>query len=160
MNKLALALITAVSVLCLTTLAFAGSLAPGATVTCNDAKSIKLESAGSNATDRANANFAIWKSVNLTTIPISLGPTDTNGLVNNGAGNKKDSFFKCKDTTQCVPGAIDGGAANVRPMWSKGRKSVTLSGQSNFSRGDSIGDISGEVRITNTGSVPGNVSCG
>jgi len=160
MNKLALALITAVSVLCLTTLAFAGSLAPGATVTCNDAKSIKLESAGSNATDRANANFAVWKSANLTTISISVGPSDTNGLVNNGAGNKKDSHFKCKDTTQCIPGAVDGGATHVRDMWSKGRKSVTLTGQSNFSRGDSIGDISGEVRITNVGTVKGNITCG
>ena len=160
MNKLALALITAVSVLCLTTLAFAGSLAPGASVTCNDAKSIKLASAGSNATDRANANFVIWKSSNFTTIPISVGPSDMNGLVNNGAGNKKDSHFKCKDTTQCIPGAVDGGATHVRPMWSKGRQSVTLIGQSNFSRGDSIGDISGEVRITNTGTVKANVTCG
>ena len=153
MNKLALALITAVSVLCLATLAFAGSLAPGATMTCNDAKSIKLESAGSNATDRANANFAVWKSSNLTTIPISVGPSDMNGLVGNGAGNKKDSHFKCKDTTQCIPGAIDGGATHVR-------KSVTLTSQSNFSRGDSIGDISGEVRITNIGTVKANVTCG
>ena len=160
MNKLALALITAVSVLCLTTLAFAGSLAPGATMTCNDAKSITLASAGSNATDRANANFAVWKSSNLTTIPISVGPSDTNGLVGNGAGNKKDSHFKCKDTTQCIPGAVDGGATHVRDMWSKGRKSVTLTGQSNFSRGDSIGDISGVVRITNTGTNKANVTCG
>ena len=160
MNKLALALITAVSVLCLTALAFAGSLAPGASMSCNDAKSIKLTSAGSHAEDRANANLVIWKSSNFTTIPISLGPSDTSGIVNNGKGNSKDSFFKCKDTTQCIPGAIDSAAANVRPMWSKGRASVTLSGQSNFSRGDSIGDISGEVRITNTGTVPGNVTCG
>jgi len=160
MNKLALALITAVSVLCLTTLAFAGSLAPGASVTCNDAKSIKLESAGTHAADRANANLVIWKSSNFTTVPISLGPSDTSGLVGNGAGNKKDSFFKCKDTTQCIPGAIDGGATNVRPMHSKGRSSVTLTSSPNFSRGDSIGDISGEVRITNTGTVKANVSCG
>ena len=160
MNKLALALITAVSVLCLTTLAFAGSLAPGASMSCNDAKSIKLESAGSHAADRANANLVLWKSSNFTTIPITLGPTDTSGLVGNGAGNKKDSHFKCKDTTQCIPGAVDGGATHVRPMWSKGRSSVTLTGQSNFSRGDSIGDIRGEVRITNTGTVPGNVTCG
>ena len=160
MNKLALVLITAVTVLCFTTLAFAGSLAPGASMSCKDAKSIKLASAGSHAEDRANANFVIWKSANLTTIPISLGPTDTSGLVNNGAGNSKDSFFKCKDTTQCIPGAIDGGATHVRPMWSKGRQSVTLTGQSNFSRGDSIGDISGEVRITNTGTVKGDVTCG
>ena len=160
MNKLALVLITAVTVLCFTTLAFAGSLAPGASMSCNDAKSIKVESAGSNATDRANVNLVVWKSSNATTIPISVGPSDTNVLVNNGAGNKKDSFFKCKDTTQCIPGAIDGGATHVRPMWSKGRKSVTLTGQNNFSRGDSIGDISGEVRITNTGTVPANVTCG
>ena len=160
MNKLALALITAVSVLCLTTLAFAGSLAPGASMTCNDAKSIKVESAGSNATDRTNVNLVVWKSSNFTTIPITVGPSDMNGLVNNGAGNKKDSHFKCKDTTQCIPGAVDGGATNVRPMWSKGRKSVTLTSQTNFSRGDSIGDISGEVRITNTGAIKANVTCG
>ena len=160
MNKLALALITAVSVLCLTTLAFAGSLAPGASMSCNDAKSIKVESAGTHAEDRANVNLVVWKSSNATTIPISLGPSDTSGLVNNSSGNKKDSFFKCKDTTQCIPGAIDGGATNVRKMWSKGRKSVTLTGQNNFSRGDSIGDISGEVRITNTGTVPASVTCG
>jgi len=160
MNKLALALITAVSVLCLTTLAFAGSLAPGASMSCNDAKSIKVESAGKHAEDRANANLVIWKSSNFTTIPISLGPSDTSGLVGNGAGNKKDSHFKCKDTTQCIPGAVDGGATHVRDMWSKGRKSVTLTGQNNFSRGDSIGDISGEVRITNTGTVKANVTCG
>ena len=40
MNKLALVLITAVTVLCFTALAFAGSLAPGASMTCNDAKSL------------------------------------------------------------------------------------------------------------------------
>ena len=119
-----------------------------------------MESAAKHAEYRANANLVIWKSSKFTTIPISLGPSDTSGLVSNGAGNKKDSFFKCKDTTQCIPGAIDGGATHVRPMWSKGRKSVTLTGQSNFSRGDSIGDISGEVRIINTGTVPGNVTCG
>ena len=160
MKKLALALITAVSVLCLAALAFAGSLAPGASVTCNNASSITLESAGSNAEDRANANFVIWKSSNFTTIPISLGPSDTSGLENNSSGNSKGTKFKCKDTTQCIPGAVDNSPSNVRKMWSKGRSSVTLSGQSNFSRGDSIGDISGEVRITNTGTVPGNVSCG
>ena len=160
MNKLALVLITAVTVLCFTALAFAGSLAPGASMSCNDAKSIKVASAGTHAEDRANVNLVVWKSSNFTTIPISLGPSDTSGLVNNSSGNSKDTKFKCKDTTQCVPGAIDSSASGVRKMWNKGRKSVTLGGQSNFSRGDSIGDISGEVRITNTGTVPGNVSCG
>ena len=160
MNKLALVLITAVTVLCFTALAFAGSLAPGASMSCTDAKSIKVASAGSNATDRANVNLVVWKSSNFTTIPITVGPSDTNGLVGNGAGNKKDSHFKCKDTTQCIPGAVDGGATHVRPMWNKGRKSVTLTRSHNLSRGDSIGDISGEVRITNTGTVAGNVTCG
>ena len=129
-------------------------------MTCNDAKSIKLESAGTHAHDRANANFVLWKSSNFTTIPISLGPSDTMNFKTGAAGNTKVSRFKCKDTTQCVPGAIDSAPPGVREMSSKGRKSVTLGGQSNFSRGDSIGDISGEVRITNTGTVPGNVTCG
>ena len=160
MNRIALAIITAVSVLCLATLAFAGSLAPGASTTCTDAKSIKIETGGKHATERTNANLVIWKSSNFTTVPISLGPTDTNGLENNSSGNTKETKFKCKDTTQCIPGATDNSPSGVRKMWSKGRASVTLGGQSNFSRGDSIGDISGEVRITNTGTVPGNVTCG
>ena len=161
MKKLAIAFITAVSVLCLSALAFAGSLAPGASVTCNNAKSIKIESAGKSAGDRENANLVIWKSANLTTIPISVGPTDLQGFKAGGAaGDSKSSKFKCKDTTQCVPGAIDNSPVNMSSKFSMGRKSVTLSSQTNFSRGDSIGDISGEVRITNTGSVPGNVTCG
>lgn len=161
MNKLALAFITVVSVVCFTALAFAGSLAPGASTTCNDAKSIKLESAGSNATDRANANLVIWKSSNLTTIPISVGPSDTHGIpTGSSQGNHAVKKIKCKDTTQCVPGAVDTIPTGIREFSTKGRKSVTLSKQSNFSRGDSIGDISGEVRITNTGTIPANVTCG
>ena len=160
MNRILLAIITAVSVLCLTTLAFAGSLAPGASTTCTDAKSIKIEAAGSNATDRTNANLVIFKSSNFTTIPISLGPSDTNNFPTGSAGNTKPTKIKCKPSTICVPGAQDTVPTGVREMSSKGRKSVTLAGQSNFSRGDSIGDISGEVRITNTGTVPANVTCG
>jgi len=160
MKKIVIALITAVSVLCLAALSFAGSLAPGASMSCNGANSIKFESAGSNAEERANANFVVWKSSNFTTIPITLGPSDTMNFKGGSSGNHKDSKFKCKDTTQCVPGAVDGGATNVREMMSMGRKSVTLKSQNNFSRGDSIGDISGEVRITNTGTVKGNVTCG
>jgi hypothetical protein len=49
------------------------------------------------------------------------------------------------------------GMANKHSM---GRKSVTLTSQPEFSRGDSIGDISGEVRITNTGTIDMNVTCG
>ena len=160
MKKIVIALITAVSVLCLAALSFAGSLAPGASMSCNGAKSIKLESAGTHPEDRANANFVIWKSSNFTTIPITLGPSDTQNFKGGSSGNHKDSKFKCKDTTQCVPGAVDGGATKVREMMSMGRKSVTLTSQNNFSRGDSIGDISGEVRITNTGSTKANVTCG
>ena len=160
MKKLALAFITVACALCLTATAFAGTLAPGASTTCKDAKSIKLESAGTHKFDRTNTNLVLFKSSNFTTVPISLGPSDTMNFPTGAAGNTKDSFFKCKDTTQCVPGAIDSAASGVREMSSKGRKSVTLGGQSNFSRGDSLGDISGEVRITNTGTVPGNVTCG
>ena len=160
MNRIALAIITAVSVLCLTTLAFAGSLAPGASTTCTDAKSIKIEAAGKHATDRGNANLVIWKSSNFTTIPIAVDTGDTHGLPTGSSGNTKATKFKCKDTTQCIPGATDNSPAGVREHSSKGRKSVTLSGQTNFSRGDSIGDISGEVRITNTGTTPANVTCG
>ena len=161
MKKLALALIIAVSVLCLAATTFAGSLAPGASTTCNDAKSIKLESAGTHATDRANANLVIWKSSNFTTIPISLGPSDTHSIPKGSSqGNRNVVKIKCKDTTQCVPGAVDTVPTGIREFSTKGRKSVTLSGQDNFSRGDSLGDISGEVRITNTGTVPANVTCG
>ena len=160
MKKFALALITAVSVVCLAATAFAGRLAPGASMSCNNAKSITLASAGSNATDRANANLVIWKSSNATTIPISLGPSDDSMLPGGSAGNSKDTKIKCKPSTQCVPGALDTSAVKMGNKHSKGRKSVTLNQQSNFSRGDSIGDISGEVRITNTGTNAANVTCG
>ena len=160
MKKFALALITAVFVFCMTAVAFAGTLAPGASTSCNDAKSITLATTGAtNAGDRANTNLVLWKSSNFTTIAVSLGPSDTNNFPTGAAGNTKVSKFKCKDTTQCVPGAIDSAPPGVREMSSKGRKSVTLGGQSNFSRGDSIGDISGEVRITNTGTNPANITC-
>jgi len=43
---------------------------------------------------------------------------------------------------------------------SMGRNKVVLGSQNNFSRGDSIGDISGEVRITNTGTTNLSVNCG
>jgi len=160
MKKIALALITAVSVLCLTATAFAGSLAPGASTTCKDAKSIKLEAAGSHPTDRKNANLVIWKASNFTTIPIALGPSDDNNIPTGSAGNTKDTKIKCKASTICKPGALDTSAVKMGNKFSKGRSTVTLGGQSNFSRGDSIGDISGEVRITNTGTVPANVTCG
>ena len=71
--------------------------------------------------------------------------------------------FKCKDTTQRVPGAIDNIPAGVAEHFygnNYGRNKVVLSSQPGFSRGDSIGDISGLVKITNNGSNPVSVTCG
>jgi len=83
----------------------------------------------------SKADAVIWKSSNFTTVPITFGPDEDNGF----------------------EGDRHVGMANKH---SKGRNSVTLTKQPEFSRGDSIGDISGEVRITNTGTVPINVNCG
>ena len=160
MKKLALAVLTAVAVVCLTASAFAGALAPGASTSCTDAKSITLEAAGSHPADRGNANAVIWKSSNATTVAVTLGTTDHHGLPGGSAGNRKDTAFKCKKSDQCIPGATDSVAVGMAKKHSMGRKSVTWTSQSNFSRGDSIGDISGEVRITNTGTTGMNVTCG
>ncbi len=136
MKKLAIVSIVAISVICFASAAFAGAINPGQKTTCKNANSITLEAAGnSSAGDRGNANAVIWKSSNYTTVPITLGPTDNHGM----------------------PGDRKVGMSNKHSM---GKKSVVLKKQSNFSRGDSIGDISGEVRITNTGTVPINVTCG
>jgi hypothetical protein len=136
MKKLAIVSLTLFVSICLAASAFAGTINPGEKTSCKDASSITLEASGTSSDkDRGNANAVIWKSSNFTTIPISLGPTENYGLA----------------------GERGVGMANKHSM---GRKSVTLKGQNNFSRGDSIGDISGEVRITNTGTVPINVNCG
>ncbi len=138
MKKIVL-MVAAVSV-CFASSAFAGSLNPGDSVSCNNANSITLESANTPGADRGTANAAIWKSSNFTTIPISLGPNDDQGF----------------------PGAGAAGASKtgVDPRYTAGRGKVVLMKQEAFSRGDSIGDISGEVRITNTGTVGLNVTCG
>ena len=143
MKKLALAVLTAVAVVCLTASAFAGGLAPGASTSCNDAKSITLEASGSSsAGDRGNANAVIWKSSNATTVPIALGPAD-----NNAALHGSDKGHEV-------------GLSEAKFYGSKpGSKTVTLSQQSSFSRGDSIGDISGLVKITNHGTNPVTVTC-
>jgi hypothetical protein len=136
MNKFALVSLTLIFCISLAASAFAGTIKPGGKTSCKDASSITLEAVGtSTADDRSNANAVIWKSSNFTTIPITLGP---------GA----DQGFK---------GARGVGIMNKHTM---GRSKVVLTGQNNFSRGDSIGDISGEVRITNTGTIDINVSCG
>ena len=136
MKKFALVSLTLMAFVCLAASAFAGTVKPGGKTSCKDASSITLEAVGSSsAGDRSNANAVIWKSSNFTTIPITLGPGGDQG-------------FK---------GARGVGMANKHSM---GQSKVVLNGQNNFSRGDSIGDISGEVRITNTGTIDINVSCG
>ena len=139
MRKLMLFTIVSIVALCFAASAYAGTLKPGQKTSCNNASQITLEASGSSSKgDRGNANAVIWKSSNATTVPISLGPSDDNRSVNGG----------------------DKGKTGLGRHGSMGRKKVTLMRQNNFSRGDSIGDISGEVRITNTGTVDLNVSCG
>lgn len=140
MRKLVLLSIITVVALCFAASAYAGTLKPGQKTTCNNASKITLEASGTSSKgDRGNANAVIWKSSNATTVPISLGPTD-------------HQYFK--------GGAAGAGKAGIRSFHSMGRKKVVLKHQNNFSRGDSIGDISGEVRITNTGTVNMKVTCG
>jgi len=136
MRKLMLFSIVSIVALCFAASAYAGTLKPGEKMKCNNASKITLEATGNSSKgDRSNANAVIWKSSTATTIPITLGPA-------------ADQGFK---------GARKVGMANKHSM---GRNKVVLMGQNNFSRGDSIGDISGEVRITNTGTVNMNVTCG
>ncbi len=125
----------------------AGSIKPGQTAKCNDAKSITLETAGAansaggkdgfTDNDRGGANLSIWKSSTFTTIPITLGPNDNNDSLN----------------------GTDGGKTGLPRRGGMGKHKVTLVGQNNFSRGDSLGDISGLVKITNTGVNAVTVTC-
>ena len=142
MKKLAIVLLVTVASFCLAASAFAGSVAPGGSAKCSNAKSIKIEAAGGDAVDRGNANGFLWKSSNFTTVPFTLGANDHQGFATNGGGAAGNKQVKM---------------SNKHEM---GHKSVTFKSQNNFSRGDSIGDISGEVRIHNTGTVAVNVSCG
>jgi len=140
MRKLVLFTILSIVALCFAASAYAGTLKPGQKMTCNNASKITLETAGTSSKgDRSNANAVIWKSSTATTIPITLGPGE-------------NQYFK--------GGAAGAGKTGIRPMHSMGRKKVAVHNQNNFSRGDSIGDISGEVRITNTGTVNMSVTCG
>lgn len=125
----------------------AGQITTGQTAKCNDAKSITLETAGGanttsgkygySSNDRGGANLSLWKSSNFTTIPITLGPNDNNDSVN----------------------GTDSGRTGLPRRGGMGKNKITLVSQSNFSRGDSIGDISGLVKITNTGLNPVTVTC-
>ncbi len=140
MRKLMLFTIVSIVALCFAASVSAKTLKPGQKISCNNASKITLEASGKSAKgDRSNANAVIWKSSNATTIPISLGPAEHQYFKSGAAGAKK---------------------TGIRNMHSMGRKKVVLMRQNNFSRGDSIGDISGEVRITNVGTVNMNVSCG
>ncbi|TDJ49587.1 MAG: hypothetical protein E2O44_05650 [Nitrospina sp.] len=140
MRKLAFVAVLTVIAFCFTASAYAGALKPGQKMSCNNASSITLEPSGTSAKgDRGNANVVIWKSSTATTVPISLGPTDHQNFPGGAAGAKM---------------------VGIQNMHSMGRSKLVLTGQNNFSRGDSIGDISGEVRITNTGTVTMNVTCG
>jgi hypothetical protein len=139
MRKLVLFTILSVVAFCFAASAYAGALKPGQKTTCNNASKITLEASGNSSKgDRSNANAVIWKSSNATTIPITLGP---------GADHRSLN-------------GTDKGKTGIGRMGSMGRSKVVLTHQNNFSRGDSIGDISGEVRITNVGTVNLNVTCG
>jgi len=143
MKKLAIVLLVTIASFCLAASAFAGSVAPGGSAKCNNAKTIKIETASDgDAEDRGSANGYLWKSSNFTTVPFTLAPKEHQGFPGNGGGAAGNKQVKM---------------SNKHEM---GQKSVTFKHQNNFSRGDSIGDISGEVRIHNTGTVAVNVSCG
>ena len=151
--------------------ASAGTITTNQTASCTDAKSITLEVAnipfenkdkfGYTSNDRGSANVVIWKSANFTTVPIALGAKSDNNAAMRGQG--KETRFKCKDTTQCVPGALDNISAGIGEHFYgniPGKNKVVLTTQPEFSRGDSIGDISGLVKITNSGTNPVTVTCG
>ncbi len=140
MRKLVLFTIISVVAFCFAASAYAGTLKPGQRTTCNNAKSITLEASGTSSKgDRGNANAVVWLSSSAITVPISLGPTEHNQFKAGAAGAK---------------------FAGIQNYHSMGRKKVVLTQQNNFSRGDSIGDISGEVRITNVGTINMNITCG
>lgn len=140
-------LLTAIFVASTSVAAYAGTINPGQSTSCKDANAIELEVVktapafsgkfGHTNNDRGSANLVIWKSSNYTTIPISLGPNDNNQAVN----------------------GTDHGRTGLTPMGGMGASKVVLSKQSPFTRGDSIGDISGTVKITNTGAIGVVVNC-
>ena len=140
-------IILAVALLSLVgTSAMAGTINPGETATCKDASSISIEVAkiatqsganGYTSNDRGSANLAVWKSSNFTTVPITLGPNDDNASLN----------------------GTDGGRTGLDRRGTMGKSKVVLTQPTQFSRGDSIGDISGTVKLTNTGVNPVNVTC-
>lgn len=128
--------------------AFAEQISKGQTASCNNASAITVEVAKTEATgnpkdhdyttnDRGTASLVVWKSSNFTTVPLTLGPNDSNQSLNEE----------------------DHGKTGIEKRGEMGRNKVVLTKQPEFSRGDSIGDISGLVKITNSGLIPVTVSC-
>ena len=142
-----IALMTALFVACLSGSALAGTINTGQSTSCVDANSITVEVAkisnkaggqfGYTTNDRGTANLTVWRSSNAITLPLTLGPNDDNRSLN----------------------GKDKGRTGFDRRGSMGKNKVVLTGQNNFSRGDSIGDISGTVRFTNTGTNPVTVTC-
>ncbi len=139
-------IITALLVAGMAGSAQAGTINPGESTECNNANTITVEVAkianttdgiGYTTNDRGTGNLVVWKSLSATTVPLTLGPADSNHSVTGG----------------------DHGKTGLAPMGSMGRNKVVLTKQNNFSRGDSIGDISGLVRFTNNGTNPVSVTC-
>ena len=141
MKKLAVVLLVAVASFCLASSAFAGAVAPGGTAKCTDAKSITVENTGGGG-ERGEANATIWFSSTHVTTAISLSPSANQGFSTDGGGAAGNKQVK------------------MASKHSMGRKSVTFNRQNNFSRGDSISDINGVVKITNTGKANLTVTCG
>ena len=141
MKKLAVVLLVAVASFCLASSAFAGALAPGGMAKCTDAKSITVANTGGGA-ERGEGNATIWFSSTHLTTAISLSPTANQSFTTDGGGAAGNKQVK------------------MGSKHSMGRKSVTFNRQNNFSRGDSISDINGLVKITNTGTTGLDVNCG
>ena len=141
MKKLAVVLLVAVASFCLASSAFAGALAPGGMAKCTDAKSITVTNTGGGA-ERGEANATIWFSSTHLTSAISLSPSANQGFSTNAGGAAGNKQVK------------------MASKHSMGKKSVTFNRQNNFSRGDSISDINGVVKITNTGTTGLDVTCG
>ena len=140
-------IITALFVAGMAVSAQAGTINPGESTECNNANSITVEVAkianaatekfGYTSNDRGTGNLVVWKSLSATTVPLTLGPADSNHSLTGG----------------------DHGKTGLAPMGSMGRSKVVLTKQTAFSRGDSIGDIAGLVRFTNNGTNPVSVTC-
>jgi hypothetical protein len=140
-------LLTAIFIASTSASAFAGQINNGQSASCKDAGSIEIAVVktapafgaknGYTSNDRGTANLVVWKSSNYTTVPLTLGPNDDHRSLN----------------------ATDKGKTGIPVRGSNGPANFALTKQNNFSRGDSIGDISGTVKITNTGAIPVTVEC-